>query len=73
MGCNPIQFLERLTIHEFQKFYGTEAMCEDALGQMRWPHGFRCPRRISAAHGLVYGRMPRVFSDGNKAINRQCQ
>ena len=46
---------------EFQKLYGTEAQCEDALAQMRWPHGFRCPRCEGAAHGLVYGHRLRRY------------
>lgn len=56
MGRNAIQFQKGLSVPEFQKLYGTEAQCEDALAHMRWPHGFRCPRCEGASHGLVYGR-----------------
>ena len=61
MGRNAIQFQKGLSVPEFQKLYGTEAQCEDALAQMRWPHGFRCPRCEGAAHGLVYGRRLRRY------------
>lgn len=29
---------------EWQKRYGTEEACAQALAQQRWPEGFRCPR-----------------------------
>lgn len=56
MGRNAIQFQKGLSVPDFQKLYGTEAQCEEALAQMRWPRGFRCPRCGGAPHGLVYGR-----------------
>ena len=61
MGRNAIQFQKGLSVPEFQALYGTEAQCEDALAQMRWPQGFRCPRCEGAAHGLVYGRRLRRY------------
>ena len=61
MGRNAIQFQKGLSVPEFQKLYGTEAQCEVALAQMRWPHGFRCPRCEGAHHGLVYGRRLRRY------------
>jgi len=56
MGRNAIQFQKGLSVPDFHKLYGTEAQCEEALAQMRWPRGFRCPRCGGASHGLVYGR-----------------
>jgi hypothetical protein len=35
MGRNAIPFQKGLSVPEFQKLYGTEAQCEDALAQMR--------------------------------------
>lgn len=61
MGRNAIQFQKGLSVPEFQALYGTEAQCEDALAQMRWPHGFRCPRCEGDAHGLAYGRRLRRY------------
>jgi transposase-like protein len=61
MGRNAIQFQKGLSVPQFQKLYGTEAQCEDALAQMRWPHGFRCPHCEGASYGLVYGRRLRRY------------
>ena len=56
MGRNAIQFQKGLSMPEFQKLYGTEAQCEEALAQIRWPNGFSCPRCEGVPYGLVYGR-----------------
>lgn len=32
------------TLHEFYRRFPTERRCWQALGRMRWPDGFRCPR-----------------------------
>lgn len=60
-GRNAIQFQKRLSVRESQVLYGREAQCEDALVQIRWPHGLRCPRCEVASHGLVYGRRIRRY------------
>jgi hypothetical protein len=54
MGGNAIQFQKGLSVPEFHKLYGTEALCEAALVKMRWPNGFRCPtlRRVSLWAGV---------------------
>lgn len=44
MAMNRIQFQPGLSMLEFNKLYGTEALCEAALEKARWPNGFRCPR-----------------------------
>lgn len=56
MGRSAIQFQKGLSMPEFQKLYGTEAQCEEALAQIRWPDGFRCARCEGVLYGLVYGR-----------------
>jgi len=61
MGRNAIQFQKGLSVPDFHKLYGTEAQCEEALAQMRWPRGFRCPRCGGASHGLVYGRRLKCY------------
>ena len=61
MARNAIQFQKGLSVPEFQKLYGTETQCEDALAQMRWPHRFRCPRCEGASYGFVYGRRLRRY------------
>ena len=53
MAQNRIQFQPGMSMPEFIAQYGTEAQCEAALEQARWPDGFRCPRCGSAAHGVI--------------------
>ncbi len=43
MARNPIQFQPGLSLPAFLKQYGTEAQCQEALFQHRWPKGFVCP------------------------------
>lgn len=43
MARNKVQFQKGMSITEFQKLYGTEEQCYEALYQWRWPEGFRCP------------------------------
>jgi len=44
MAQNPIQFQKGMSLSELFTEYGTEAQCEAALEQSRWPHGFECPQ-----------------------------
>jgi len=43
MSINPIQMQPGLPLPEFFAKYGSEPQCEEALKQIRWPRGFRCP------------------------------
>lgn len=43
MSANWIQCQPGLSLNEMHKAYGTEAQCEAALTQARWPSGFICP------------------------------
>lgn len=43
MAINRIQFQPGLSLPEFHSKFGTEKQCHDALEQVRWPQGFRCP------------------------------
>ena len=43
MSINQIQFQKGLSIIDFIENYGTDEQCFDALFNMRWPNGFRCP------------------------------
>ena len=54
MAQNRIQFQPGMSMPEFIAQYGTEAQCETALAQARWPQGFRCPRCGSEAHGVIH-------------------
>ena len=60
MAMNRVQFQPGLSIAEFMERYGTDADCEAALLESRWPKGFVCPacggghsssfRQIGRAH-----------------------
>jgi len=58
MPQNTIQFQHGMSLSEFIERYGTEALCEKALEQARWPHGFVCPRCGEREHSrfLADGR-----------------
>lgn len=43
MARNMVQFQKGLSLTDFLNKYGTEAACQEALFQLRWPDGFRCP------------------------------
>ena len=61
MAQNRIQFQPGMSIPEFIARYGTQAQCEAALEQARWPNGFRCPCCDSAAYGVVRGARAKRF------------
>ena len=44
MAINQIQFQAGLSMREFFERYGSEAQCEAALAEARWPKGWRCAR-----------------------------
>jgi hypothetical protein len=59
MAINPIQMQPGLSLTEFLADYGTEAQCEAALKQARWPQGFRCARCNGAtASEFMRGKTP---------------
>ena len=43
MAMNRVQFQPGLSMAEFMDRYGSEASCEAALIDSRWPEGFVCP------------------------------
>ncbi len=56
MSMNRIQFQPGLSLLEFQRQYGTEDQCRQALEQARWPQGFRCPHCQHDACYRIQGR-----------------
>lgn len=44
MAMNRIQFQPGMSLPEFNRSFGSEAQCEQALMAARWPNGWRCPR-----------------------------
>jgi transposase-like protein len=43
MVYNLVQFQGNMSEADFDRLYGTEELCRDALASWRWPEGFRCP------------------------------
>jgi len=50
MARNKVQFQRGLSDVEFDRLYGTEEKCRDALFSWRWPEGFVCPACGGFAH-----------------------
>ena len=44
MAMNRVQFQPGLSMAEFMERYGSEAQCEQAVCESRWPKGYACPR-----------------------------
>ena len=43
MSMNAVQFQPGLSMQDFQRMYGSQELCEQALRAWRWPEGFECP------------------------------
>lgn len=55
---NRIQFQAGLSLNDFLKDYGTEAQCQTALENARWPQGFVCPACSSGSFcRVMHGRV----------------
>ena len=50
MARNKVQFQRGLSDVEFERLYGTEDKCREALFSRRWPEGFACPACGGLAH-----------------------
>jgi len=61
MAQNRVQFQPGMSMPEFIARYGTEAQCEAALEQVRWPEGFLCPRCGGHAHCVLHGSPRKMF------------
>lgn len=61
MRTKKFQFQRGLSLDEFIQAYGTQAQCEAALEQMRWPNGFKCPDCESTSHCVVWHRKVKTF------------
>ena len=60
MPMNRVQFQQGLSMAEFMERYGTEAQCEVALADARWPNGFACPKYSSSA-SCSFRRQGRLY------------
>jgi len=50
MARNKVQFQRGLSDVEFDRLYGTEEKCREALFSWRWPDGFVCPACGNTGH-----------------------
>jgi ribosomal protein L37AE/L43A len=50
MARNKVRFQRGLSDVEFERLYGTEDKCREALFSWRWPGGFACPACGGLAH-----------------------
>ncbi len=61
MPQNPIQFQPGMPLSELMERFGTEAQCEAALEQARWPSGFVCPACGEHQHSVFLVNGQRVW------------
>ena len=61
MSMNRVQFQPGLSMPEFIQQFGTEAQCEAALIQARWPQGFRCPQCNHDKHCVLASKGRKTF------------
>jgi transposase-like protein len=56
MPRNPVQFQRGMSDADFERLYGTEAQCREALFRWRWPEGFACPVCGGTKHSVIKTR-----------------
>jgi hypothetical protein len=56
MARNAVPFQKRLSEPEYERRYGTEEQCREAVIAARWPQGFQCPGCGSQRHSMVTTR-----------------
>jgi transposase-like protein len=56
MARNMIQFQKGLSLPKFLEKYASEEACREALFQLRWPDGFRCPECGHHSHCQLKSR-----------------
>jgi transposase-like protein len=54
---NKVQFQRGLSEAEFERQYGSETACREALQRWRWPDGFECPVCGERQHSEVKSRL----------------
>ncbi|WPL18886.1 Transposase [Thiorhodovibrio winogradskyi] len=61
MSMHRVQFQPGLSLPDFLAQFGSEAQCERALEQARWPEGFRCPECGDAHAYVLQGGSRKIF------------
>ena len=69
MARNRVQFQKGLSMGDFQRRYGTEVQCHDALVRMRWPDGSPCGSGVAAAAVAILTVLLRVGSASSAGTN----
>ena len=69
MARNQSQFQKGMSLARFQRLYGTQEQCHEALVKMRWPGGFVCPRCGERRHSFC--KPKRVFPSNRAANNKR--
>ncbi len=53
MPRNPVQFQKGMSDADFDRLYGTEEQCREAVFMWRWPKGFICPICGGSKHSVI--------------------
>ena len=56
MPRNPVQFQKGMSDADFDRLYGKESQCQEALFAWRWPEGFSCPVCGDNKHSFITTR-----------------
>jgi transposase-like protein len=64
MAMNRVQFQPGLSLSAFLRQFATEAQCEAALEQLRWPQGFGCAHCGESRHYVLRVGARKVFQCG---------
>ena len=56
----------RISLLEWQKRFGSEKACAEAIGKFRWPNGFICPKCCNNAAWYISSR--KVYQTIQKQI-----
>ena len=57
MQRNPVQFQKGMSDADFERLYGSERQCWEALFAWRWPKGFSCPLCGGNKHSFIETRV----------------
>lgn len=71
MSMNRVQFQKGLTMDEFDKQFGMEQQCHDALVAYRWPAGFVCPCCGETNHSTFLHEGRQYWQCGNRKCRHQ--
>jgi transposase-like protein len=56
MSKYKVQFQKGMSLQQFLSEFGSEEQCREAVWQMRWPNGFRCPSCGHHSHCQLHTR-----------------